>query len=115
MNTTEPLPPWAMHPGARYEAFWIECCDPHVHSTWLPFWNALGDEGRAAHLARFPLPPGWQAFLDDVALDGEWARIDAEDIASGVLQPNGMPWPRLEPARPSRVLRIREWLRSLRP
>ncbi len=97
-----------MHPGARYETFWMERCDPHVQSTWLPFWNALTEDQRAAYLGRFPPPPGWQAFLDDVAMHQEFDRIDAEDIASGVLQPNGLPWPK--PA----VVRPRLWRRLLR-
>ncbi len=113
MSGTDPLPPWAMHPGTRYEAFWIESCDPHVHSTWLPFWKSLSEGQRADHLARFPPPPGWQAFLDDVALDQEWERIDAEDIASGVLQPNGSPWPRPKASRPRFWARLSEWLRSV--
>lgn len=113
MNAVEPLPPWAANPGARYEALWKECCDPHVHSTWLPFWNALHEERRATHLARFPPPPSWQAFLDDVAFDQEWKRIDADDIAARVLQPNGMPWPQPKAPRPSLWYSLRRWLRTL--
>ena len=101
MSTAEPLPPWVMNPGTSYEAFWMECCDPHVHSVWLPFWNKLTEEERVAYLARFPPAPGWKVFLDDLAVNREFDQIDAADIASGVLQPNGLAWPQPKAARRS--------------
>ncbi len=94
MSGAEPVPPWVVSRGAPYQAFWIESGTPHVHSTWMPFWNALGKEERDAYLARFPPSPSWDRFLEDVAMHQEWDRIDDEDIASGVLQPNGSPWPK---------------------
>ncbi|MGI4811666.1 MAG: hypothetical protein ACRYF2_26640 [Janthinobacterium lividum] len=108
MSGAEPIPPWGVNPGAPYQSFWIESGTPHVHSTWMPFWNALGEAERDAYLTRFPPPAGWDRFLEDVAMHEEWDRIDAEDIASGILQSNGSPWPKPAVTRPP--LRSRIWV-----
>lgn len=100
MDDAEPIPPWLVRPGEQYENPWDTHGDRHVRSVWRPHWDLLNGQEHAAYLTRFPPAPGWDRFLRDVAMDQEAARIDAEDIASGVLQPNGLPWPET-PARPS--------------
>ncbi len=91
---SDPVPPWVPDPRVSDAALWTMHDDHRVDQVWRPFWNLLGDEERSAHLRRHPPPPGWERFLQDVAFDQEAARIDREDIATGVLQPNGSPWPR---------------------
>ena len=97
---SNPVPPWVLDPEPRVEdgGLWTMHDDPHVHRVWRPFWDLLRDEERSAYVLRHP-PPGWERFLQDVGFDQEVARIDMEDIATGVLQPNGSPWPQPVVAR----------------
>ena len=101
MDDPEPIPPWLVRPGQPYGNPWDTHGDRHVRSVWRPYWDLLNEQERAAYLTRFPPAHSWDRFLQDVAMDQEVARIDAEDIASGVLQPNGLPWPETPVARPS--------------
>ncbi len=102
----EPQPPWTVHPGQDYGAFWETLGDSYICTVWRPFWDALGAEERAAYLARFPPAAGWDRFIADIAFDQEIARIDAEDIAAGILQPDGSPWPDAATPRPSLLRRL---------
>ena len=111
MNDPEPIPPWIVTPG-RYEAYWIQGNDPYVHSTWRPFWWGLNEEQRLAYLSRFPVGASWQEFLLDVDLDQAMARSDAEDNASGGLQPNGSPWPKPTVIRSPLWRRLLGWRHS---
>ena len=102
----EPKPPWIWRPGERYENAWDAHGDHYISAVWRPFWDALNEQERAVYLERFAPISGWDRFLQAVAFDQEVARIDAEDIAAGVLQPNGLPWPEIVKVKPS-------WLRFL--
>ena len=95
----EPPPPWVQFAGADYRTFSDWCGDRYVALVWRPFWDATVEGERKSYLERFAPPAGWSRFLEDVALDEEVARIDAEDIATGVLQPNGALWPQTQPKR----------------
>lgn len=99
--TEQPVPPWVWSAGASDTTPRDWRSNPYISSVWRPFWDACGAQEQAAYLSRFPPPPGWDRFLEDVAFDQQVARIDAEDIASGVLQPNGLPWPEPKTPRPS--------------
>ena len=101
IDGSDPVPPWLLDPRVSDAVLWTMHNDDHVHLVWRPFWDLLGDEERSAYLVRYPPPPGWERFLQDVAFDQDVAGIDMEDIATGVLQPNGSPWPQPVVARRS--------------
>ncbi len=108
----EPFPPWVADPDAQSMAHPVPSDYAYAHATWRRFWDALDGAERAACLLRHPPGARWMEYLEWVALDQEVARIDAEDIASGVLQPNGSPWPAPEVVRPSPWRRLLGWRRT---
>jgi len=107
-----PIPPWVLHPGEEYKNAWDAHGDHYISAVWRPFWDNLNEHERGAYLERFPPTCGWDGFLQAVAFDQEVVRIDAEDIASGILQPNGLPWPEVAKAKPPWLRYFpRPWLR----
>jgi hypothetical protein len=84
-------PPWIAYPRiAPGEFFWREAGDAYYHDAWRPFWDSLGADGQRAYLERTAPPADWDEYLRNLkAFEDELERIDAEDIASGVLLPDG--------------------------
>ncbi len=109
--STEPEPPWLLCPQAiPGDYYWREAGESYWHSIWTPFWQSLDAEARTAYLARPDIPKDWREYLTHFeAWSAELNRIDADDIAAGILRPDGTPWPEKRP-RTDKRLRFWYWV-----
>ena len=72
-------PPWVAVPDLQPDDPATQgMAEAYVVLNWLPFWQTLAADGKAAYLDRWQASPEWRAAI---ALRYDWDGIDLEDEA----------------------------------
>lgn len=72
----EPAPMWIVFPDLGAEEVHNQgAVDGYIEYIWLPFWQTLSEDEKAAYLDKYRATPDWR---DNIAERYEWEGYDAD-------------------------------------